>query len=78
MKKYTNILISLAAYIVTILSVIFTGKIKTVPYFLFVLIGIIFAIMANRSKGSSWEANLLIVVGIFGVLYPLIAWTDDY
>jgi hypothetical protein len=78
MKKYQNIVISLVAYIIAVLSVVFTGRIKTVVYFLFVIIGIIFAFIANRSKESSLPANFLIILGVLGILYPLVAWTGDY
>ena len=78
MKKYSNLFISAGAYIVAILSVIFTGRIDTIPYFLFVVIGIILAFMAKRSKEKAWVPNLLIVIGILGILYPFVAWTGDY
>lgn len=76
--KNKDVLISLIAYVIALLSLVLTGRIKTIPYFLFVLIGIIFAVVGNRKKEISWAANLLIVIGILGALYPLVAWTGDY
>ncbi|MFA6295118.1 MAG: hypothetical protein WC666_01700 [Candidatus Paceibacterota bacterium] len=78
MKKYKNISLSLIAYIIAVLSVVLTGRIKTIPYFLFAIVGIIFAVTATtRTKEYSLTTNLLVIIGILGMLYPFVAWIND-